>query len=96
MQRPEGGWLGRVRSSGNQTLLPLLTLLAVVGAMLALAVPAQAAFPGANGRIAFARDVVGGDGMCDYEIDTINPDGTGIASLTSPTNASGYPGATED
>src|SRR5215212_8469229 len=53
-------------------------LVALAGAMalVSLAVPlaAQAAFPGANGKIAFERD---------NEIFLMNPDGSGAAPLTS-------------
>lgn len=42
---------------------------------LAVAGPAQAAFPGANGKIVFTRDA---------EIYTMNPDGTGQARLSTP------------
>jgi TolB protein len=38
---------------------------------------AQAAFPGQNGRIAFASDRDG-----DFEIYTVNPDGSGLAQVT--------------
>jgi len=48
----------------------LLVLLAAVG-------PAEAAFPGTNGRIAY--DVAG---LRDTEIQSINPDGTGRTNLT--------------
>ena len=43
------------------------------------AAPAQGAFPGQNGRIAFisGRDEVNGD------LYTVNPDGSGIARLTN-------------
>ncbi len=38
-----------------------------------VASPVSAAFPGENGRIAFASDQTG-----DYEIYTINPEGDGL------------------
>jgi Tol biopolymer transport system component len=48
--------------------------------------PAEAAFPGANGKIVFASDRTSGDGVDnperDYEIFTMNANGTGIAQLT--------------
>src|SRR5215212_1524162 len=57
-------------------------LVALAGAMalLSLAVPvaAQAAFPGANGKIAFERD---------NQIFLMNPDGSGAAPLTSSSGA---------
>jgi hypothetical protein len=47
-----------------------------------LPLPAQAAFPGANGKLAYDSGVDG-----DVEIYTVNPDGTGKTQLT---NNSGY------
>lgn len=46
--------------------------------MLALASPAQAAFPGANGKIAFSSIRTG-----NSDIYTVNSDGTGLEQLTS-------------
>ena len=43
---------------------------------LALAAPAQAAFPGQNGKIAFDTGRPGGP----FNIEVINPDGTGAAT----------------
>jgi Tol biopolymer transport system component len=48
--------------------------LAVVGCAASAAAPAQATFPGANGKVVFSK---GGD------LWTINPDGTGLAQVTS-------------
>jgi TolB protein len=50
--------------------------LAILGGL--WAAPAGAAFPGTNGRIAFATDLHG-----DLEIYTMNPDGTGQVRLTN-------------
>ncbi|MGH3089049.1 MAG: TolB family protein, partial [Rubrobacteraceae bacterium] len=55
--------------------LALATALAVAASLLAM--PTQAAFPGKDGKIAFAMD----DGN-DDEIFTMNPDGTGLKQLT--------------
>ncbi len=47
--------------------------------------PAEAAFPGSNGKIVFASDrsIVAGDpSSSDSEIFTMNPDGTGLTQLT--------------
>jgi Tol biopolymer transport system component len=57
-------------------------------AALALAAPAQAAFPGQNGKIAFSdkRDDPNPSGChpnCNYEIYSVNPDGTGVSRLTN-------------
>jgi TolB protein len=58
------------------------TVCLVVLATLALAAPAHAAFPGANGKIAFGSLRDG-----NYEIYTMNPDGTDQARLTqNPAN----------
>ena len=61
------------RRRRNRAVRPLLTLLALNAATLAVASPAHAAFPGANGKIGF------GDGG----IKTINPDGTGETAITA-------------
>ncbi len=49
-----------------------------VGSLAVVAVPAQAAFPGKNGRIAFQSDRSGGDS----DIWTMNSDGTAAVNLT--------------
>jgi dipeptidyl aminopeptidase/acylaminoacyl peptidase len=65
---------------------------AIVFALLLLAAPAHAAFPGKNGKIAFdsGRDepdpiTCGSFGRhpCNAEIYTVNPDGTGLTRLTN-------------
>jgi hypothetical protein len=63
-----------VARRGSGTIHPLLTLLAIVVAMLALAAPAHAAFPGANGKIAFQRGT---------KLLTVNPDGTGLSQIVT-------------
>jgi TolB protein len=56
-----------------------LSLVAVLSALAcAFAAPAQAAFPGANGKLAYDSDADG-----DFEIYTVNPDGTGKTKLTN-------------
>jgi hypothetical protein len=57
-----------------------LVLLVVVLALLTLAAPAHAAFPGANGRIAFERPVLD---TFDSDIWSMNPDGTDQVKLTT-------------
>jgi TolB protein len=52
---------------------------AASGILAAFAVPAQAAYPGANGRIAFAAN---GNWAEDYEIWTMDPDGSNRTRLT--------------
>ena len=56
---------------------PLL-ILSCVAILLVTAAPAQATFPGDNGRIAFSSNRDG-----NYEIYTMNADGTGVARLTN-------------
>jgi hypothetical protein len=51
-----------------------------------LANPAEATFPGGNGRIALASNRTAGEGVDnpegDFEIFTMNQDGTGLTQLT--------------
>jgi hypothetical protein len=51
-----------------------------------LANPAEATFPGENGRIALASNRTAGEGVDnpegDFEIFTMNQDGTGLTQLT--------------
>jgi Tol biopolymer transport system component len=58
-----------------------LGLLTVAGTSL----PAQAAFPGANGRLAFQREAPAGN-HTQTDIYTIKPDGSGLAQLTATPN----------
>ena len=54
--------------------------LAVCGALFAASLvgpPAQAAFPGQNGKIAFVGSELGCSGACELNLYTVNPDGTG-------------------
>lgn len=63
--------------------LPLTLLLMMVivsaGSLIQLQ-PASATFPGANGKIAFARNMEAA--ALHYEIFTVNPDGSGLTQLT--------------
>ena len=65
---------------GRLIVVPALLL---VGSLLVFErdVPADAIVPGSNGRIAFESTRVG----TDYEIWTVDPDGAGLAQLTSNT-----------
>jgi TolB protein len=52
---------------------------------------AQAAFPGTNGKIVFSSDRDG-----DFEIYSMNPDGSELTQLTFNDVADGYPGGSSD
>ena len=61
----------------------LSTIWILVLASLALAAPAHAAFPGANGKIAFSKCCVNTGG----DIWTANPDGTGAVDVSNDNNS---------
>ena len=65
--------------------LPLVLLLMMVivsaGSLIQLQ-PASATFPGKNGKIAFSRNVGATTRQIQYEIFTVNPDGSGLTQLT--------------
>jgi Tol biopolymer transport system component len=63
-------------------LPPTTVLAAVITALLALPVAAQAAYPGGNGKVAFARA---------GQIWTINPNGSGATQLTTGASPSTEP-----
>lgn len=91
---PKGSWLGgtskltdlsepagKPRTARSRRLIPVLSVLSLIALSSAgLAGTAQAAYRGADGRIAFVR---GGD------IYTIQPGGTGLRKLTSNGRSSG-------
>jgi len=71
------------------TTTALAAAMTVAGLLLALAGTAreaEATFPGSNGRIAFASDRTTGEGVNnpegDFEIFTMNREGTGLEQLT--------------
>ena len=68
-------------------LLALAAALALAGGGLATTMePVGAAFPGRNGKIAFFSDRITAENPTgDYEIITINPDGTGLRQVTTNT-----------
>ena len=66
-------------------LLPALAGALLTAALLAAAQPAQATFPGANGRIAFGSDRYGGT----HNIFTMNADGSDVRQLTFVTAEEG-------
>ena len=67
----------------------LARILAVicVGGLAAGASPALGAFPGENGKIAFASDRDGGD----FDVWTMNPDGSNLVNLTAGSDADDGP-----
>jgi hypothetical protein len=81
--------------SRNTLLEPLLSRLAIavvfIGSLLILTTSAHAAFPGANGRIAFTSERDG-----NPEIYSMNPDGTQQVRLTSPGLVAGEPAWSPD
>ncbi len=75
--------------------------LAVLLAGLLLPGTAEAAFPGANGKIAFSdtRDDPNPSGChpnCNPEIYSINPDGTGVTRLTNDAGIDVWPAWSPD
>jgi dipeptidyl aminopeptidase/acylaminoacyl peptidase len=69
-------WVGR--STGFYALVvAVLLALGLIGAVVAATDPAKAAFPGHNGKIAFASNRDG-----NWEIYTMNSDGTSQQNLT--------------
>lgn len=58
--------------------IALLSTMLLVGVLITTVEAAQATFHGKNGKIAFAGNATG-----NYEIYSINPDGTGLTNLTN-------------
>jgi Tol biopolymer transport system component len=77
-----------------------VALAAGILVLITLVEPAEAAFPGSNGKIAFISDRTTGTGVNnpegDYEIFAMNPDGTGLEQLTSNTAADFAPAWSAD
>ena len=76
-------WTGRARRA---LTFAMAIMAALTMSLLLLALsprPAEAAFPGANGKIVFASNRAAPDGSTDYEIYVMNPDGTGLTPLTN-------------
>ena len=73
-----------------RALVLLLALVLAAGTLIQGAGPAKAAFPGANGKIAFESERTTGRGVDnptgDSEIFIMNPDGTGLKQLTKNTS----------
>ena len=53
--------------------------------------PAQAAFPGQNGKIAFVGSELGCSGACELNLYTVNPDGTGRTRILDAPGGEGKP-----
>ena len=71
--------MGTAKYPGARTTLAAGLMLAVVLLVLAASVdPAEAAFPGKNGKIAYVKESFRGSGIF-----TMNPDGSGQSKLTS-------------
>jgi TolB protein len=69
-----------------RTLVTLISLTALASAMLAGAPPAQAAYAGRNGRIAFTANLDGA-----WQLYTMRPSGSGLRKLTDfPDNQDNY------
>src|SRR5918997_3261775 len=81
----------------RRLLVGLVMAAAVAAMMLAVvmavgAKPAQAAYPGANGKIGFSSHrTTDTNPTGDFEIFSMNPDGTGLAQLTDNTALDGSP-----
>lgn len=77
--------------------LAALMAVAIAASLLAVAVarPAEAAFPGGNGRIFFSSDRTTGTGVDnptgDYEIFSMKPDSSGLKQLTFNTSGDDGP-----
>jgi dipeptidyl aminopeptidase/acylaminoacyl peptidase len=76
------------------------TLSVLLAALFARVQPADAAFPGQNGSLVFGSYMNSGSGVDnpegDYEIFTINPDGTGLIQLTHNSAQDYYPAWSPD
>ncbi|SDL54044.1 CARDB domain-containing protein [Nonomuraea jiangxiensis] len=81
----QSGWLRRWTA-------PAAALVLVATVLAGLAGPAQAAWPGDNGKIYFVDQSTEPDG----EIYSINPDGTGLTKITDNTAYDNYPTANAD
>ena len=85
------------KSTDRFTALAVLFAVALAAGLLMLAgtKPAEAAFPGINGKIAFMSDRTTGAGVAnptgDLEIFTITLDGTGLTQLTFNTATESQP-----
>lgn len=73
-------FVASVRPKTNRLHLSALAGVVAIVAAFAAAVPAQAAFPGGNGRVAFANQTFDASGrLVRSNLETVNPDGTARA-----------------
>ena len=76
----------RMRAGGAAAVVAAIALAGLAQAGTPLMKPAEAAFPGNNGKIAFASNRTTGEGVDnpegDFEIYTMDRDGTGLTQLT--------------
>ena len=82
---------GKQRNHGSKGVAALGAAAAVTAVVAALAGPAAAAFPGANGKLAIASDRDG-----DYEIYSMSSDGTSLTQLTTNGTADESPAWSPD
>jgi hypothetical protein len=64
-------------------VLAAIVVAALVGGVVILVKPTEAAFPGANGKIAFSVYGQHGGGSFQNEVYAMNPDGTAQTKLTN-------------
>src|SRR5829696_2606372 len=93
--------MGTAKYLGARTTLAAAVILAVTFLVLVAHIEsAEAAFPGANGKIVFQSERTTGTGVDnptgDSEIFTMNPDGTGVTQLTFNTAFDGTPTFSDD
>jgi TolB protein len=82
----------RVKTRDRSTAARVIVVLALLGAGLAgVTAPVEAAFPGANGKIAFASSRDG-----NFEIYVMNADGTGETNLTNNAATDSQPAFSPD
>jgi len=68
-------------TSGRLSLVLLSMIMITAASFLMQLQPVYATFPGANGKIVFTRNI-GALESPQYEIFTVNPDGSGLTQLT--------------
>lgn len=74
----------------NYLRISVLVAAALAASVMILMQPAQAAFPGKNGKIAFVREA-GREGSFNVDIFTMKPDGTRLTNITA--SSTGFTGS---